>query len=283
MKNSSAMPVTRSSRVTTQGLGEVKSYPMAARALSISGSQAARLADPALRQALLEYARRRLPPAEVEDLVQNTLADALVSASAPPDPGDVLRWLRGIARHKIADSYRGRGRARLSEAEPDAPFHDPAPATGELRQWIETELPQNAGARTTLHWLLREGDGESLDEIARDAALPAPRVRQRVSRLRRHFHSRWLALGAAGLALLLSAAWLLHSLKNPESAPVIAKEVVKSASPIVEPAPAVAPVERPPSKQLAPKKQVPRKPDSKKPKPSYEQTSKSNAPPMNKY
>jgi hypothetical protein len=79
---------------------------------------------------------------------------------------------------------------------------------------------------------LRESDGESLDEIARDAELPAPRVRQRVSRLRRHLHSRWLALGAAGLALLLCAAALLHALRKVErQAPVIARDTAPSAQP----------------------------------------------------
>jgi RNA polymerase sigma factor (sigma-70 family) len=216
----------------------VKSYPMAAPAFLVPDPNTARLADPALREALLRYARSRLPPGEVDDLVQNTLIDALAASNAPHDDDDFQRWVHGIARHKIADIYRHRGRLPLLDPDLDAKFSDPGPATGELTQWIEKELPKTDGAEATLHWLLREGDGESLDEIARDAELPAPRVRQRVSRLRRHLHSRWLALGAAGLALLVCAAALLHALREVEpKAPVIARDTAPGAQP-----PSVTPV-----------------------------------------
>ena len=199
---------------------------MAGPAFAVPDDNAARLADPALREALLKFARRRLPPGEVDDLVQNTLADALASSSAPNDPSEFRRWVQGIARHKVADLYRRR--ARLPELcnDPDLPVVDPAPATGELTQWIERELPRTEGAQATLHWLLRESEGETLDEIAREAALPAPRVRQRVSRLRRHFQTRWLALGAAGLALLLAAGLILSELRQKATPSVIARETV---------------------------------------------------------
>ena len=200
---------------------------MAAPAFSVPNPNAARLADPALREALSKHARRRLPPAEVEDLVQNVLTEALVSIDPPSDANAFQRWVLGIARHKIADSYRRRGRQPLLQADIDEKPAAPNAGAGELTQWIERELPKTDGAQATLHWLLRESDGESLDEIARDAALPAPRVRQRVSRLRRHFHARWLALGAAGLALLLGAGWLMHATRFSPDAPPIVRESVQ--------------------------------------------------------
>lgn len=192
---------------------------MAAPAFSIQSQHAARLADPALREALFKYARGRLPPAEVDDLVQNTLTEALVAANAPNDQTDFRRWVHGIARHKIADSYRLRGRLPVLSADLDQSAAEPSPSPSELSQWIESELPKTDGAQATLHWLLREGDGESLDEIARDVDLPAPRVRQRVSRLRRHFHARWLALGAAGLLLLVGAGALFYRALRPALVP----------------------------------------------------------------
>jgi len=192
---------------------------MAAPALPIQSQNVNRVADPALREGLLKYARRRLPPGEVEDLVQNTLTEALVANNAPSDQADFRRWVHGIARHKIADSYRRRGRLAILTPDADQSAAEPSPSTGELRQWIESELPQTDNAQATLHWLLREGDGESLDEIARDVELPAPRVRQRVSRLRRHLHARWLALGAAGLLLLLGTGALLDRISQPASVP----------------------------------------------------------------
>jgi hypothetical protein len=173
--------------------------------------------------------------------VQNTLTDALVSPNPPGDEREFQRWVHGIARHKVADLYRRRGRTPLLDPELDAKLacSDPGPATGELSQWIERELPQTDGAQATLHWLLREGDGETLDEIARQEAMPAPRVRQRVSRLRRHLHSRWLALGAAGLGLLLCAGSSLYfwgSQKSPE----ISKETAQHREPLPVPVPSVA-------------------------------------------
>ena len=199
---------------------------MAAPAFLASDPHAARLADPALREALLKFARRRLPPAEVDDLVQNTLADALVSAVAPSDPAEFRRWVQGIARHKVADLYRRRGRQPALAGDLPEAVVDPGPPTGELEQWIEQELPRTEGARATLTWLLRESDGETLDEIAREAALPAPRVRQRVSRLRRHFQTRWIALGAAGLALLLGVGVVHHFLEKGSVDTPIAREGV---------------------------------------------------------
>jgi len=198
---------------------------MAAPALSIQDQNAARLSDPALRDGLLKFARRRLPPSEVEDLVQNTLTEALVAANPPSDAAEFRRWVHGIARHKIADNYRRRGRLPLLNPDVEQSATDPTPLLGELGQWIESELPKTDNAQATLHWLLREGDGETLDEIARDVDLPAPRVRQRVSRLRRHLHARWLALGAAGLLSLLGIGALFTRALQPKvDPPGIARE-----------------------------------------------------------
>jgi hypothetical protein len=54
--------------------------------------------------------------------------------------------------------------------------------------------PQRVGARgaETMGWLAREAAGERLDELAREASLPAATVRQRVSRMRRWLRKRWL-------------------------------------------------------------------------------------------
>jgi len=192
---------------------------MAAPALSIQDPKAARLADPRLREGLLSYARRRLPPGEVEDLVQNTLTEALLAANVPSDESAFRRWVHGIARHKIADSYRRRARVPIPTPDADQRAAEATLSTGELSQWIESELPKTEEAQATLHWLLRESDGESLDEIARDLDLPAPRVRQRVSRLRRHFHARWLALGLAGLLLSIGVGLLIAGGKRAAIVP----------------------------------------------------------------
>ncbi len=66
------------------------------------------------------YLRRRVPDAEVAaDLLAEVFAACLVALEAASDlPDEPAAWLFGIARHKLADSYRraqveSRARARL--------------------------------------------------------------------------------------------------------------------------------------------------------------------------
>ncbi len=170
------------------------------------------LDDPGLRGELTVMVRRRVPAADVDDVVQSTLADAL-SAEAPPDePERLRRWVFGIARHKIVDAHRARRREVLEEPEEAAAALSYAPAAGDadehvdasdLLRWAERELPDGAEARATLGLMLREGDGERLEHLAAEASLPAATVRQRVVRLRRHFRARWAFQAAVLIALLL--------------------------------------------------------------------------------
>jgi DNA-directed RNA polymerase specialized sigma24 family protein len=180
------------------------------------------LADPALRLALERFFAKRAPECDVADLVQATLTDALAAPRAPGDAAELRRWVHGIARNKVADLYRSRRR--------EAPLErgDEMPAPGEphdgrdLFRWATRELP-NEHAAETLDWMLREGDGERLETIAREGGVPAPRVRQRIARLRRHFRARWAAQAAllAGIVLLAAGGifWAQRALR-PEAPPI---------------------------------------------------------------
>ncbi|KAB7647998.1 sigma-70 family RNA polymerase sigma factor [Polymorphobacter fuscus] len=81
-----------------------------------------------LRPWLLRYFRRRLPPAAVEDAVQETLI-ALHDKRHTYDPARPFGpWLAGIARYKWIDSLRSAGRT-AADALPDTlstPGHDRA-------------------------------------------------------------------------------------------------------------------------------------------------------------
>jgi RNA polymerase sigma factor (sigma-70 family) len=193
------------------------------------------LGDPALRRSLAEMVRRRVPPGEVEDVVQSTLTDAVAAASGPEKDDELRRWVWGIARHKIADAHRKARREAPAEL-PD--MEAPSEADHEERdllRWAERELP-NSEARQTLGWLLREGEGEKLEAIAEREQIPAPTVRQRVTRLRRHFRTRWEAQLAAVATLVGAVAliwWWLQP--RPQPVPPIVREVPSATPPDLDP------------------------------------------------
>jgi RNA polymerase sigma-70 factor (ECF subfamily) len=68
-----------------------------------------------LRQWLLRYYARRLPPAQVEDAVQETLI-AIHEKRHTYDPARPFRpWLAAVARYKWIDRLRAMGRERTDE------------------------------------------------------------------------------------------------------------------------------------------------------------------------
>lgn len=164
----------------------------------------------ALRDALRALARRRVPEADVEDVVQTVLIEAATSPHRPSDPTQARKWLYGILRHKIADYHRRPQREELVESVGEQSSGEgDAQEVRSLLAWATRELPPGMDARRTLEWLLRESEGETLEEIARDAQLPADQVRQRVSRLRRFFKQRWLAQAAAAALLVTVALFVI--------------------------------------------------------------------------
>jgi DNA-directed RNA polymerase specialized sigma24 family protein len=209
-----------------------------------SPKRARLLADPALSAALGRFVRARVPASEVDDIVQATLADALSSTNAPDDDAELAPWVYGIARNKVFDFFR---RARREMPAPDSgatenvAAADSAPVDAEdLLRWAKRELPEGEGAESTLEWMLREGHGEKLETIAAEANVPAPRVRQRVARMRKHFRARWAAQIAAALALsavvVLLVLWLAR--REKKSTDVALPEPPLPAPSSVAPAPA---------------------------------------------
>ncbi len=166
-----------------------------------------------VRRGLAAMLRRRVPAQEVDDVAQTVLADALAAPTIPTDPEELRRWLTGIARHKVADYHRYRARmsARVDAAEPVESV-EASPVAFEEREVLHALLGEKRSRREaeTMEWLVREHAGERLADIASENGIPAPVVRQRVSRLRRALRSRWTqplalvavlaGLGALGLA-----------------------------------------------------------------------------------
>jgi RNA polymerase sigma factor (sigma-70 family) len=168
----------------------------------------ARLADPALRRAVEAAVRRRVSGDDAHDIVQAALADVLSASRVPEDAEEFRRFVFAVTRNKVFDHFRRRVR-EVPEEDALEPAAAEAPLSArDILRWAEEKLPDSE-SRDTLQWMLREGDGEKLEQIARDANLPAPRVRQRVSRLRRFLRERWAAelmLTVLGLAALSAGA-----------------------------------------------------------------------------
>jgi RNA polymerase sigma factor (sigma-70 family) len=177
---------------------------------SESDDRSRRLADPRLRGEVLAVVRRRVRGDDAHDVVQAALADVLSAVRVPEDAEEFRRFVFAVTRNKVFDHFR-RGMREVphdDEQGPEAPASDEPLSARDILRWAEQELP-DAEAEHTLEWMLREGDGEKLEQIARDANLPAPRVRQRVSRLRRFLRERWAAellLAGLGIALLAPVA-----------------------------------------------------------------------------
>jgi DNA-directed RNA polymerase specialized sigma24 family protein len=171
------------------------------------------------RRALRDFVRRRVADRDVEDVVQTVLVEALASNKAPEEPGEIQRWLLGIARHKVADLHRKSVREQPAEL-PDL-ADEPAPVEErELLRWAEKQAGQTRQAEATLRWMAREGEGDKLEHIAAEENVPAARVRQRVSRMRRWMKERWvaeLALVATLGVLSLVAYRLLRDRSEPIS------------------------------------------------------------------
>jgi len=159
------------------------------------------LEDQRFREALARMVRRRVPESDAEDIVQASLAEAFASGRPADDPDGLRRWVWGVARHKVVDHFR---RRRRESAElPDVADERERPEYDELDllRWAKRELPKGENAEETLRWMLREADGETLETIAEESNVPAPRVRKRVSRLREYFRERWTGQAAALVAL----------------------------------------------------------------------------------
>ncbi len=195
-----------------------------------TGAPSNPLADPGTRRALEDFVRRRVPGPDVDDVVQTVLCDALAAEDRPRDPAELRRWLIGVARHKVADHHRRSAREEVTEipelAEPPPPIE-----ARELARWAEQQAGSTRDAQRTLAWMAREGEGEKLESIAAEEQLPAARVRQRVSRMRRWMKERWLAELAAVAALLVLALLVARlfrkepeEITEPEPAPPVLPE-----------------------------------------------------------
>jgi len=158
------------------------------------------LASPDVRRRLVAMVSRRVPADATEDVVQSVLCDALVAREVPSIE-TVPRWLLAIARHKVADFHRRARRRHESDEAIEPAVCDPI----EERDLIERAKAIAPDPRA-FDWIVRTEEGATLAEIAEEEDLPAPVVRQRVSRLRRALRTALLAAAALAIALLVASS-----------------------------------------------------------------------------
>jgi DNA-directed RNA polymerase specialized sigma24 family protein len=158
------------------------------------------LSKPDVRRRLVAMVSRRVPADATEDVVQAVLCDALVAREVPAIE-TVPRWLFAIARHKVADFHRSARRRR----ETDEAVEPAACDAIEERDLI-AQARMIAPDPRAFEWIVRTEEGATLAEIAEEEDLPAPVVRQRVSRLRRALRTALLAAAALALALLVGSS-----------------------------------------------------------------------------
>lgn len=152
--------------------------------------------------------RRRVPAEEAQDLAQTVLCDALAAPAVPSDPDELQRWMNGIARNKVSDFHR-RGRRlvpdeSVNELESPPPAYEARALLGEV---LHTTSPRD---RATLDWIVREHEGERLNDIAKEEGLPPPVIRQRISRLRRLLRARWAGALVALVGVASAAGFHRH-------------------------------------------------------------------------
>jgi RNA polymerase sigma factor (sigma-70 family) len=191
-------------------------------------SERSPLEDPRFRSVLVRALRRRVPEIDAEDIVQAAITEAVAAGKADEDPVLVRRWIAAVARNRLVDHFRKK-REVLTESPPDiADVRSPHEA--DLLRWAELELPDGQSAEETLEWMLREAEGESLEEIAKESNLPPARVRKRVSRLREHFRQRWAVYASAFAAIAIAAALGAHLFTGQPEVVPIAKDAPPDAS-----------------------------------------------------
>ena len=188
------------------------------------------LADPELRRFLLEFVKRRVSAADADDIVQTVLCDALVAKNLPTEKEELRKYLLGIAKHKVVDTHRRTAREEVGDP-PELATNPPPIEEESLLRWAEKQAPPTEEAQKTLSWMAREGEGEKLENIAADERVPAARVRQRVSRMRRWMKERWIAELAAVAALGVCAfvVWRIFG-QTPDGTDIAKPDI--SAEPI---------------------------------------------------
>ncbi len=137
------------------------------------------------------FARARAGDADIEDAVQETLL-AIHLKRHTWDPGQPLApWVYAIARHKVIDALRRRGRQRVEPLEDfqeflAAPEGEDPHALSDARRLLETLPPRQRDIVTSISL-----DGESIAATAKRLAMSEVAVRVALHRALKSLGAAW--------------------------------------------------------------------------------------------
>lgn len=159
------------------------------------------------RRYLYRYALQQVRDADIaSDLVQDTLVAALEGGCRFEGRSAVRTWLVGILKHKIADSFRHRGRAPLSlevlrdsDGEVDGDMDlgerlagvasdadDPAAVAERRRFWEACQAHlDRMPAQAARAFMLREVLGHDSDEVCRTLGITSANLWTTLHRTRK--------------------------------------------------------------------------------------------------
>ena len=134
-----------------------------------------------------------------QDITQEVFSGAFQSHQSSPPNGSVLFWLRGIARHKVADHFRGQTE-RVSQRVPSSPAPvsdrpDTSPAEAEIDRAARAMLVSLAlrGLPTNYAELLEEKymEGSPVRQIASRRGASEKAIESALTRARAAFRQAY--------------------------------------------------------------------------------------------
>jgi RNA polymerase sigma-70 factor (ECF subfamily) len=137
------------------------------------------------------FARARVGDADIEDAVQETLL-AIHLKRHTWDPKERLApWVYAIARHKIVDALRRRGRRRVEPIENfeeflAAPEAEDPHALSDARKLLETLAPRQRDIVTSISL-----DGQTIAETAKRLSMTEVAVRVALHRALKSLGAAW--------------------------------------------------------------------------------------------
>jgi RNA polymerase sigma factor (sigma-70 family) len=143
--------------------------------------------------------RMKIPPAHVEDLTGDVIADAIASAFEGRSVGEFVSWLNTITQRAIADFYRrGPGRMKPADVSPPEPAAPSDAGAVAVRDAIERVMATLRPDHQRVVDLVVFEDRSAADAARALDGMTEANIHQIVSRFRRALRAELEAGGDTG-------------------------------------------------------------------------------------